>query len=81
MSAVTESLDFAVEMIAVKYKGKSAKELYKKCELWLEKYNDSYIRDEYRGSRMIESQLDLFSKALDRVVNIQINCKNIIVNN
>ncbi len=80
MSAITESLAIGNELLNVRYRGASAEALKARCDAWFEAHKEWHVRDEFAGSRMLVSQLDLFSAASDRVRNVRLNCEYILNN-
>lgn len=72
--AISSSLKIAEDLIAVRYRGADASALLARCDAWCKVDHASEVRDTFKGSRMLPSQLDLIDKARDRVEAVRLNC-------
>jgi hypothetical protein len=78
MCFAVEGLLIARELIPVRYSGANAADLLSRCDAWFVSQSESTVRDQFKGSRMLVSQLDLFDKAFDRVRAVRMNCVEIL---
>ncbi len=74
MNGMAESFEIVNAYISVVGKNNGHLDLLKKCNVWLSSFTESALRDEYKGSRMLATQLDLLDKARYRVCAVRRHC-------
>lgn len=80
MVGISDTWTLQDEYIQVKYNNSDPVALIEKCKSFLADYGKSKdkVYEEFGGSRMLASQLDLMSKAKDKVDAIIQNCQKIL---
>ena len=66
----TEKFEITAQLLAVRSNAAAASDLRTACCVWLKRWTEATVREDFHGSSLLNSQLDLFSKYRDQMYGI-----------